>query len=86
MPVLSKFYGIVIRMCCVRGLAARFHAIYHDSELVVEISPLRLVAGSAPIAVIRLVFAWALEHQEELLADWDLCRMAQRPLPIAPLV
>src|SRR6188472_1318079 len=40
MPVLCKFYGIVIRMLCVRELGARFHAIYEQSELVVQIKPL----------------------------------------------
>src|SRR6266545_460828 len=36
MPVLSKFYGIVIRMVFVRSLAAHFHAIYGQCELIVD--------------------------------------------------
>jgi len=39
-PVLSKFYGIVIRMAFVREFAARFHAMYGPWELVVGVSPL----------------------------------------------
>jgi hypothetical protein len=35
MPVLSKFYGIVIRMAFTRAFVAHFHAIYGQSELVV---------------------------------------------------
>jgi hypothetical protein len=85
MPVLAKFYGIVIRMLCVRALSARFHAIYGESELVVQISPLRIVAGVAPARVCDLVLEWARAHQKELLADWERCRQAERPLPIAPL-
>ena len=48
MPVLSKFYGIVIRMLVARSFAARFHAIYGNTELVVAIDPVRIVQGDAP--------------------------------------
>jgi hypothetical protein len=85
MPVLSKFYGIVIRMLCVPQLGARFHAIYGQSELVVQISPLRIVAGDAPLRVRKMVLAWAQQHQKELLDAWSRLRLAERPAPIAPL-
>ena len=45
MPTISKFYGIVIRMMRLREFGARFHAIYENSELVVNLWPLRIVAG-----------------------------------------
>jgi len=85
MPVLAKFYGIVIRMFRVRGMPARFHAIYQDSELVVEINPLRIVQGSAPARVADLVLEWARAHQTELLCAWQAVGLAQRPQTIAPL-
>lgn len=84
MPVLSKFYGIIIRMLCVRSLSPRFYAIYGDQELVVEIAPLRIVAGDAPLEVRSRVLAWAARHQDELLAAWRRIAHAQRPAPIAP--
>jgi hypothetical protein len=85
MPVLSKFYGIVIRMLCVRALGARFHAIYGQSELIVEVSPLRVVAGDAPPRVQTLVLEWARQHQQELLEAWHRLCIAEPPQPIAPL-
>lgn len=84
MPVLSKFYGIVIRMLFSRGLPARFHAFYEGHELVVEVFPLRIVGGEAPQRVANLVLRWAHAHQRELIDAWQRCRAAQRPLPIAP--
>jgi hypothetical protein len=84
MPVLSKFYGIVIRMLFSRELPARFHAFYQGGEAVVQIFPLRIVAGSLPPAATDRILAWAAAHRAELLADWHRCRLAQRPLPIAP--
>ena len=85
MPVLSKFYGIVIRMVFARSFAAHFHAIYGANELIVSISPLRVVQGDAPARVCDLVLEWAAQHQRELLEAWNRCGSALPPLPIAPL-
>lgn len=85
MPVLSRFYGIVIRMWCVRSLQARFHAIYGDTELVVGIWPLRILQGDVPHHVREMVLAWAAQHQQELLAAWNQCVSGLKPEPIRPL-
>ena len=85
MPVLSKFYGIVIRMLSARVRTPRFHAIYGQSELVVEIPSLRIVTGTAPARVCELVLEWAAQHQRELLEAWNRVCRAQPPPQIAPL-
>jgi uncharacterized protein DUF4160 len=86
MPVISKFYGIVIRMLCARPLDARFHAIYGESELVVSIWPLRIIQGDAPSRVRDMVLEWAAKHQQELIAAWQRCQHGVAPLRIDPLV
>ena len=85
MPVLSKFYGIVIRMLFIRQFAAHFHAIYENEELVVGIAPLRIIQGDASGRVRTMVLEWAAQHQEELLQAWNRLGAAQPPLRIAPL-
>jgi hypothetical protein len=85
MPVISKFYGIVIRMLRIGGLTARFHAIYGDTELVVSIWPLKIVQGDAPRRVRELVLEWAAQHQQELLAAWNRLQFGQEPSRIEPL-
>ena len=85
MPVLAKFYGIVIRMLFSRGMPARFHAFYQGNEVVMEIFPLRAVGGELPEGVLDTVTRWARCHQRELLAAWRRCQSAQKPLPIGPL-
>ncbi len=85
MPVLSKFYGIVIRMAFIRAFTAHFHAIYGQWELIVGIAPLRIIQGDAPGRVRDLVLEWAAAHQRELLDDWNRCSVAIPPLPIQPL-
>jgi len=86
MPVISKFYGIVIRILRAQGLEPRFHAIYGNSELVVSIWPLAVVQGDAPRRVREMVLEWAIQHQQELLGAWNRCRFGQMPQPISPLL
>lgn len=86
MPVLSKFYGIVIRMFVAPSLRARFHAIYGNSELVVGIAPLAILNGDAPPRVRNMVLEWAAQHQEELMEAYNRCRRAEQPMTIEPLL
>ena len=85
MLVISKFYGIVIRMLFIQPFGAHFHAFYNDSELIVNIAPLRIVQGDAPRRVRLMVLKWARLHQKELQDAWSRLRMAQQPESIAPL-
>ena len=85
MPVISKFYGIVIRMVFIPLFGAHFHAFYGDFELVVGINPLRILQGCAPERARDMVLEWARAHQAELLAAWRRCGAAQPPHTIAPL-
>jgi hypothetical protein len=85
MPVLSKFYGIVVRMLFAPLLGARFHAIYGNQELVVSIQPVAVIQGDAPPRVRALVLEWARQHQFELIAAWRRCQAGIRPEAIAPL-
>jgi hypothetical protein len=85
MPVVSKFYGIVIRMLFIRPFVAHFHAIYENCELVVGIAPLRIIQGDAPRRVRQMVLEWASQHQQELLEAWKSLSQLERPQPIQPL-
>jgi hypothetical protein len=85
MPVISKFYGITIRMMRARDFGARFHAIYGNSELVVKLWPLDIICGDAPRRVKQLVLEWATLHQQELLSTWQNLQWGGAPRLIEPL-
>jgi hypothetical protein len=85
MPVLSKFYGVVVRMLFAPILGAHFHAIYGNREILVALEPLRVIQGDVPPRIRTLVLDWAVRHQAELLTAWRRCANGLRPLPIAPL-
>ena len=86
MPVLSKFYGIVVRMLFVREFTAHFYAFYGSWELMVGVAPIRIIQGEAPERVCNLVLEWATTHQYELLGAWNRLAQSRPPEPIQPLV
>lgn len=85
MPVISRFYGIIIRMFFADHAPPHFHAMYGEDELVVAISPIRVLEGRTSARVQSMVLEWAALHQEELVEDWERCRNAEAPFPINPL-
>lgn len=86
MPVLSKFYGVVVGMLFAPVLGAHFHAIYGEHELMVSISSLAIIQGEAPESVRRMVLKWARCHQNDLMVAWRRCAAGLSPQAIAPLV
>lgn len=72
-------------MMRLREFGARFHAIYENSELIVNLWPLRIVAGEAPARVKDMVLEWAAQHQQELLLAWNRIQSGEPPSRIEPL-
>ena len=85
MPVISQFYGILIRMFYNDHVPPHFHAVYGEYELIVGISPITILQGKAPNRVRSMILEWTALHQEELSENWNRCRQGEQPSPIAPL-
>jgi hypothetical protein len=85
MPIISMFYGIVIKMFFDDHAPPHFHAEYGEYELVITISPIKIIQGDAPKRVKSMVLEWSALHQEELMNDWELCKMMQSPVAIEAL-
>ena len=85
MPELSRFYGIIIRMFFNDHAPPHFHAYYGESEAVVSIETISLVAGQLPPRAHGLVVEWASLHQEELLRAWKRAQNLEQPGRIPPL-
>lgn len=85
MPTISRFYGIIIRMFYDDHAPPHFHAVYGEHELIISISPIRIMQGKGPSRVQSLVLEWAALHQQDLLDNWECCRNNEMPHPIEPL-
>jgi hypothetical protein len=70
MPTISQFYGIAIRMFYNDHAPPHFHAVYGEYELIVGVSPIAILIGSAPGRVRSMVLEWAALHQQELQDNW----------------
>lgn len=85
MPVISRFFGIIIRMFFNEHAPPHFHAEYAEHRAVIDIRTLEILEGKLPRRATELVLDWAELHRNELMQDWDLCQQHQQPLEIAPL-
>lgn len=79
MPVITRFYGIVIRMYFREHGVPHFHAVYGDAVGVFEIASLSMIEGDLPLRAKRMVLAWARKYQTELTAMWTNQEYMQLP-------
>ena len=85
MPEISRFFGIIITMNYNDHAPPHFHALYVGDQAIIEIQTLQVLGGSLGPRVMGLVVEWALQHRDELLADWRLARESAPLNRIAPL-
>lgn len=73
MPVLARFYGIVIRMYFLGAEhnPPHIHAIYGDDTAAFDIRTGEMLDGNLPPRAASLVREWMSLHAEELLRMWE---------------
>ena len=85
MPVVSMFFGIIIRMYNNgEHNPPHFHASYQGCNAVFNMDG-DLVEGDMPKRQQKLIAAWAELHRDELLANWELAITEQPLYKIVPL-
>jgi len=71
MPVISSFYGILIKMYFGDHTPAHFHAQYGEFAAQIRITDFGIEAGYLPPKALSLVIEWASLHKEELIENWQ---------------
>ena len=79
MPVIARFYGIVIKMYFREHGVPHFHAIYGEYMGVLEIETLEIIEGDLPGRAARMVKEWASKYQRDLLEMWNTQEFKQLP-------
>jgi len=82
MPVISRFFGVVIFMNWRDHAPPHFHAKYGDEEVIVGIETGE-VTGTMSRRAVAMVQEWREAHRAELLANWALAEQ-RRPLNRIP--
>ena len=83
MPVISRFYGIVIRMYFLQKEhnPPHIHAIYNDDMAAIDFLTGTVLDGYLPPKALALVQEWITVHRDELKEVWE----TQNFKTIAPL-
>lgn len=83
MPVISVFFGIVIRMFYQEHGPAHFHVEHQGQQATVDFTG-RLIAGQLRSkTALRLIRQWAALHRPELEDNWARVK-AGKPLERIP--
>ena len=87
MPVLSIFYGIIVRMYREQGgkhNMPHIHAEYSGEEIVMALDG-TILEGSFPKNKLKLLEAWVVIHRDDLEANWKLLSNGEQFFRIDPL-
>jgi Domain of unknown function (DUF4160) len=81
MPVIARFYGIVIKMYFSQSEhgVPHFHAVYGEFNSVFAIETLEMIERDLPTRSRKLVKEWASLYQSELLRMWQNNEFKQLP-------
>ena len=73
MPVLSRFYGIIIRMYFQQAEhnPPHIHALYGEDMAAIDIQTGEVLEGHLPPKALAMVREWAAIHNNDLLHMWE---------------
>ena len=74
MPVLSRFYGLVIKMYFQQAEhnPPHIHAMYDNQYMgAIDITTHKIIEGDLPPRALSMVVEWIEQHQAALLHMWE---------------
>lgn len=84
MPIVSRFYGIVVFIFWRDHSPPHFHARYGEHEIIVEIET-GAITGTMPGRATSMVQQWRELHKDELMENWRLAEQKKPLRHIEPL-
>ncbi len=84
MPILSNFYGILIKMYFQQAEhnPPHIHAIYGEYMGAIDIQTGELLEGDLPNRALKLVQEWLQVHRQDVLNIWNTQQFKKIP-PLA---
>lgn len=81
MPVIARFYGLIIKMYFQQSEhnPPHFHVVYGEYLGEIDIRTLEMLEGDLPPKALALVREWATIHKDDLLKIWDTQEFIQLP-------
>jgi hypothetical protein len=87
MPILSMFYGVIVRMHNERGgrhNEPHLHAEYNGEEIAIQLDG-TILAGGIDNKKLKLLLAWMVLHEDEIRAVWNMLQEGEGYFKIDPL-
>ena len=88
MPILSVFYGLIVRMYSEKGgqhNLPHIHVVYQGEEFVFDFDGNELNNKKLIPAKKKLLDAWMVIHHDDLTANWALLSEGEECFKIDPL-
>jgi hypothetical protein len=81
MPIISRFYGLIIKIYFQQSEhnPPHFHAMYGEYMGAIDIQTLEMLEGDLPSKALSLVREWAKQHQDALLKIWNTQKFINLP-------
>ena len=81
MPVISRFYGIIIRMYFLQKEhnPPHIHAIYNEDVAAIDFMTGEVIEGFLPNKAMAMVKEWVAMHKDRLMEMWNTQDI--KPLP-----
>ncbi len=81
MPLLCRFYGIIIRMYFLQSEhnPPHIHAIYNEDVAAIDFMTGEIIEGHLPKKALTMVREWVGLHRDELKAMWETQEFHQLP-------
>ena len=79
MPIIARFYGILIKMYFKEHGVPHFHALYAEYNAVFDIESLEMIEGDLPRRAQKLVKEWAELYKNDLIAMWETQEFKKLP-------
>jgi hypothetical protein len=85
MPVISAFFGIIIRIYYSDHNPPHFHAQYGDDEVIIEIKSGRVLNGKIPKRLQYFLELWRRKNAGEIMEAWESAQHFKVPNRVKPL-
>ena len=87
MPIISRFYGVIIKMFYNEGNhhLPHFHAEYGGEKAVFLIDPSKRFKGKLKKRAEAMILEWAELHREKLIDNYENARQKKPLNKIRPL-
>jgi hypothetical protein len=86
MPIISRFFGIVIRLFYDEHNPPHLHAEYQGKKAVFDFQGNIIKGRLFSKTAIKLIREWIDLHSTELKINWNLAKSGKQVKAIAPLI